>query len=176
MDALNAPDLHHLRAALGWLELGNSHESLLELDRLSDECRQHPDVLEVRWAVLADQQRWDEAAKVARALIGLAPERPSAWLHHAYALRRATGGGVLAAFNALSPVAGQFPKEALIPYNLACYTCQLQRDTEEILSWLRRAMSIGNRAEILAQALADPDLAAIRPEIEQLGGDRPAKA
>ena len=69
--------------------------------------------------------------KSGRALIAAAPDRAVGWLHHAYALRRATGGGLLAAFNALSPVADKFPDEATIPYNLACYTCQMQRDANE---------------------------------------------
>ena len=165
---LHAPDLHYLKAAVGWLELGNASESLLELDHLSEAMQSHPDVLETRWLALAQNQRWDAAAKVGRALIAAAPDRSIGWLHHAYALRRATTGGVLAAFNALSPVADKFPREPTIPYNLACYTCQMQRDADETLAWLRQAMKAGKRQEILAMALKDPDLEPLRAEIAKL--------
>jgi hypothetical protein len=165
---LHAPDLHYLKAAVGWLELGDASEALAELDQMSVPLQAHPDVLETRWLALAQNHRWDAAAKVARALIAAVPDRSLGWLHHAYALRRATGGGVLAAFNALVPVVGKFPKEATIPYNLACYTCQMQRDADETLAWLRQAMKAGKRQEILAMAMKDPDLEPLRAEIAKL--------
>jgi hypothetical protein len=165
---LHHPDLQYLKAAIGWLELGNAAEALAELDQLSEPVQSHPDVLETRWLALAKNHRWDAAAKVGRALIAAAPDHPIGWLHHAYALRRATGGGLLAAFNALSPVADKFPEEATIPYNLACYTCQMQRDANETMGWLKRAMKAGKRQEILAMATKDPDLEPLRAEIEKL--------
>jgi predicted Zn-dependent protease len=165
---LTGADLHHLKAAVGWLELGNPAESLAELDAMSEQFQDHVDVLEARWLALAQLQRWEAAAKVARALIAAAPERPVGWLHHAYALRRASTGGLLAAFNALSPVAAKFPKESTIPYNLACYTCQMQRDASETMAWLRQAIAAGERKEIIAMALKDPDLEPLRAEIEKL--------
>lgn len=166
-------DLHRLKAAVGWLELGNAAEALTELDEMTEEIQQHPDVLEARWLALARLRRWEAAAKVGRALIAAAPDRSSGWLHHAYALRRAPNGGLLAAFNALAPVAGKFPEEATIPYNLACYTCQMQRDASEALDWLQQAIKAaarapGERKEILAMAMKDPDLEPLRAEIEKL--------
>jgi hypothetical protein len=165
---LTAPDLHHLKAAVGWLELGDPAEALVELDAMNGALQQHTDVLEARWLALAKLQRWEAAAKIGRALIAAAPERPVGWLHQAYALRRATGGGLLAAFNALSPVANKFPSEPTIPYNLACYTCQMQRDAAETLAWLRQAIAAGERKGIIAMALRDPDLEPLRAEIEKL--------
>src|SRR4030095_13838377 len=132
---LTTPDLHHLKAAVGWLELGNATEALVELDGISEPLQSHRVILETRWLALAQLQRWEEATKTGRALIAAAPERAIGWLHHAYALRRAPKGGLLAAFNALAPVADQFPKEATIPFNLACYTCQMQRDMTETMNW-----------------------------------------
>ena len=167
---LSAPDLHHLKAAVGWLELGSAAEALAELDGMSEAWQSHVDVLETRWLALAQLQRWEAAAKTARALIAAAPERSIGWLHHAYALRRAPNGGLLAAFNALVPVVSRFPQEATIPYNLACYACQLQRDRGETLEWLQQAMAAGNRAEILAMAIKDPDLEPLREEIKKLAG------
>jgi len=165
---LDASDLHRLKAAVGWLELENAAEALHELDAMAPGLQEHPDVLEARWLALARLQRWEAAAKVARSIIGVAPDRASGWLHHAYALRRAPNGGLLAAFNALAPVATKFPSEPIIPYNLACYTCQMQRDAQETLGWIRRAMTAGDRKEILLMAMADPDLEPIRGEIAKL--------
>jgi len=52
----------------------------------------------------------------------------------------------------------QFPNEPTIPYNLACYTCQLGRRAEAE-GWLARAFALGNSKEIKLQAMDDPDLA-----------------
>jgi hypothetical protein len=165
---LSGADLHHLKASVGWLELGNPAEALSELDSMSESLQQHVDVLEARWLALAQLQRWEAAAIVGRSLIAVAPDRPAGWLHHAYALRRSSTGGILAAFNALSPVAEKFPAESTIPYNLACYTCQMQRDASETMAWLKRALAAGERKEILAMALKDPDLEPLRAEIAKL--------
>ena len=165
---LDSSDLHRLKAAVGWLELGNAIEALHELDDMRASSMKHPDVLEARWLALARLLRWEAAAKIGRALIAAAPDRSAGWLHHSYALRRAPNGGLQAAFNALAPVAGQFPNEAIIPYNLACYTCQMQRETSETMNWLKQAMAAGNRKEILAMAMKDPDLEPLRAEIAQL--------
>ena len=166
--SLKQPDLHHLKSAVGWLELDNAGEALTELDAMSEPLQSHPDVLEARWLALARLQRWEAAAKIGRALIAAAPDRSIGWLHHAYALRRAPNGGLLAAFNALASVASHFPKEATIPYNLACYTCQMQRETSETLDWLEQAIAAGDRKEILAMAMKDPDLEPLRAEIAKL--------
>ena len=168
MNPFESPEAHYLAAAIGWLELGRADEALAELDRITPELQNHPDVLEARWMILTSQKSWEDAARVGRALIAADPERSAGWLHHAYALRRSNNGGLLAAFNALSPVAAKFPEESTIPYNLACYTCQLERDPAETLHWLQRAFSAGNRKEILAMALRDPDLAPLRNVIQRL--------
>ena len=42
-------DLHHLRAAEGWLELGDWHSANEELENVTRELRAHPDVLAMRW-------------------------------------------------------------------------------------------------------------------------------
>lgn len=165
---LHPRDLHCLRAAVGWLELGNAVEALVELDAISQAMQLQAHVLETRWLALARLERWALAAQVGRALIGAAPDSPTSWLNHAYALRRSPKGGLLAAFNALAPAAKQFPKESTIPYNLACYSCQMQRDAAETMSWLREALTIGGRKRLLAMALKDPDLEPLRSEIARL--------
>ena len=163
-------DVHWLRSAVGWLELGSPEDALLDLESMSPPGQKHVDAIETRWLALAELKRWEPATEVARQLIAAAPDRSIGWLHHAYALRRSSKGSVLAAYNALSPVAEKFPKEAIIPYNLACYTCQLERDPSETLALLKQAIAAGKRKEILAMALKDPDLEPLRQEIAKLAG------
>ena len=60
---LPTPDGHHLRAAVGWLELGNAQEALAELEQMSAAAQAHADTLEIRWLVLAEQRQWDEIGR-----------------------------------------------------------------------------------------------------------------
>jgi hypothetical protein len=45
---LEHPGSFHLKAAQGWLELGNHLEADKELDEIAPTLRKHPDVLEIR--------------------------------------------------------------------------------------------------------------------------------
>lgn len=166
MQRIEPPESHFVNAALGWLELGLPGEAAAELDHLPDRWQTHPDVLEVRWAIVAAQQRWDAALEVATALMQTAPSRPTGWLHRAYALRRAPTGGLKQAWNALLPAAERFPREALIPYNLSCYACQMQR-LGDARTWLRRALAAGNAAHVKQMALQDKDLQPLWHEIQE---------
>jgi tetratricopeptide (TPR) repeat protein len=167
MQPLEPPDTHFLSAAIGWMELGNMVEAEAELTRISPARQTHPDVLEARWLLYAEQQRWAEALQVARLLVQTAPKRPSGWLHQAYALRRAPDGSIAKAWEALLPAANRFPKQSIIPYNLACYAAQMQQ-LESARAWLRRALAIGDKEHIKALALADPDLEPLWPEVRKL--------
>jgi hypothetical protein len=158
----------NLSAAVGWLELGLPKDALAELDRLPEEARGLPDVLEVRWLILADLKQWDTALQTSERLITAAPERASSWLHHAYTVRRASTGGLEAAFHVLASVSDKFV-EPTIPYNLACYTCQLQRGEAETMKWFERALALGNPAELIEMAMHDPDLEPVRDLIKPLG-------
>jgi tetratricopeptide (TPR) repeat protein len=164
VQALELPDTHYLSAAIGWLELGNPAEAKAELDKVSPACQRHPDVLEVRWLLCAEQKDWLAALAAACAILQTAPERASGWLHQAYALRRVPEGGLEKAWDALLPASKKFPKEPVIAYNLACYACQMNRLTEA-RTWLKRALKIGGQEEIKAMALRDSDLEPLWEEI-----------
>src|SRR5215472_7765248 len=110
MRLIEPPDIHHLRAALGWLGLGNCAEAEAELELVSPENRKHPEFLEVRWQWCAKAEKWDAAVAVAEEIISVAPEEAGGWLNRAYALRRAPGGGLSMAYDALRPAADKFPK------------------------------------------------------------------
>jgi hypothetical protein len=167
MQPLEPPDTHALLAALGWLELGNLAEARAELAQISTACQTHPDVLEVRWLVCAEEKRWEEGLAAARALLDRAPERASGWLHQAYALRRVPQGGIQQAWDALLPAHGKFPNEPTIPYNLSCYACQMQQlDTARV--WFKRAVAVGGKEHVKQMALSDPDLQPLWTEIREL--------
>ncbi len=164
MRTLDPPDTHHLSFAMGWVELGNPREAQGELARLNPEVACHPEVIEVRWAVSAAGTDWQTALELAQKLIEIDPKRASGWLHRAYVLRRVSGGGLNAAWDALLPAVQNFPSEPTIPYNLACYACQLGQ-LDEARQWLLRARTVGERARIKTMALADDDLKPLWPEV-----------
>jgi predicted Zn-dependent protease len=167
MQRLPPPDSHRLSAATGWLELGCPEEAVAELAAIQPENRDHPDVLELRWQLHADAHEWHDAVTAGRKMVEQSPSRVVGWLHHAYALRRAPGGSIELAMEALLPAADQFPSESIVPYNLACYACQLGRP-QEALAWLDRAFKVGDRAELKAMALDDEDLKTLWPLIQKL--------
>ena len=164
MQKLEPPDTHYFFAAIGWLELGNLAEARAELAQISPARQEHPDVLEVRWAISVEQKSWEEALQAAQALLRRAPERSSGWLHQAYALRRTPGGGLQKAWDALLPSFDKFPKEPIIAFNLACYACQM-RQLDVARDWLQRALKIGGKGKIKAMALMDSDLEPLWEEI-----------
>ena len=164
---LQPPDAHYLLHAVGWIELGNLAEARAELDHINPELQGHPDVLEVRWLICAEAKMWEEGLQIAGALLEKAPERPSGWLHRAYALRRVLGGGLQQAWEALLPAFERFPKVEMIAYNLSCYACQLNQ-MESARLWLKRALGLGDREHIKERALQDADLAPLWEEIQAL--------
>jgi hypothetical protein len=167
MQKLEPPDIHYFFAAIGWQELGNLAEAQAELAQISPAQQEHPDVLEVRWMVSAEQKHWAEGLQVAQALVRRAPKRSSGWLHQAYALRRVPDGSVQKAWDALLPAFDKFPKEATIPFNLSCYACQL-RQLDAARDWLKRAVAVGGKDKIKQMALKDADLEPLWDEIRQL--------
>jgi len=147
--------------------LSSLEDALAELRAISPENQRHPAVLELRWIIHVQQENWDAALTAAKELLAEAPDSANSWLHHAYALRRATAGGLAKARAALEPALEKFPKEPVISYNLSCYACQMQ-DLALAREWLQGALKVGKKKEIKSMALADPDLEPLREEIRQL--------
>ena len=167
MHKFDPPDSYFFSAAVGWLELGNPAEAKAELARLTTALQNHPDVMELRWLICAEEKNWEEGLQAAEALVRSAPERPTGWLHRAYALRRVPDGTLQKAWEALLPAAALFPKEPIIPFNLACYACQMQQ-MDSALDWLKSAMTVGDRDFIKQMALQDPDLQPLLERIKPL--------
>ncbi len=167
MKVIEPPDSHFVSAALGWLGLGNVAEAKEELTRVSENQWGHPDVLEVRWCICAEERTWQEGLEIAQTLMKSAPKRATGWLHQAYALRRVPGGSVKQAWKALLPAFDKFPKEPTIAYNLSCYACQMkQLDAARV--WFQRAAIIGDKEEMKKMALSDSDLEALWSEIKEM--------
>jgi tetratricopeptide (TPR) repeat protein len=164
---IEPPDSHHLLAASGWLGLGCPEDALSELDHLSPGNRHHPDTLELRWLIHADLKDWTAALAAATELVETAPARPAGWLHRAYAMRRVSTGGLQQAWDLLLPAFEKFPGESVIPYNLACYACQLGQ-LEESRKWLKLAVRAGKREAVKSMALKDEDLRTLWDEIREL--------
>jgi tetratricopeptide (TPR) repeat protein len=165
MNELGTPDSHHLNAAQGWLELGNHSEANEELAKISASLVNHPEVLEVRWAVHAAGKRWPTCVEVAETLVKVAPDYLLGWIHRSYALHELKR--TREAFNLLLPAVELFPEEPLIRYNLACYCCQLE-EAREALEWLDKALVLGDYKQFKQMALEDPDLQPLKAEILKL--------
>ena len=154
----------HLDGAIGWLGLGNFREAALEIEKVSAAFSHYPDVLEVRWEITGKEGEWEAALTLAESLVVGYPDRCSGWLHRSYCLHEL--GRTLEAWNKLLPAVERFPKEATIPYNLACYACQLG-NLEHARVWLEKAAQIRGRRTIKALAADDADLKPLRTTLEE---------
>jgi predicted Zn-dependent protease len=165
---LGFPEIIHLRAALGWLELGNHLEANEELENIAPELRAHPDVLELRWQIYAKELKWDACREISNAITKQDPTRASGWIHLAYAARRASGGSVNTAWNILHPVAEHFPTEPIIHYNLACYASQLG-NLKEAWNRLETAFDLSDDpAKLKLMALEESDLEPLWNDISEI--------
>ena len=163
MNELKAPHRHFVRAAEGWLELGNPLEARRELDQLAAPIHKHPEVLEMRWRIQAATREWDACLDTATTIRRLAPDRPSGWSLGAYALHQLKR--TAEARQHLLAVVDRFPNDLLMHYNLACYECLLGR-LPEAWRWLQLALRVGPNLHLTLAALGDPELQPLWLEIE----------
>ena len=154
---LKHPDQMHLKAAAGWIQLGDYDSANDELEKIRAEWRAHPDVLELRWLIYSHHEQWDACLDITSAIVKMAPDRVSGWIHKAISLRRANGGGFENAKALLLEAAKLFPTEWAIHYNLACYSAQLgQLDAAQ--EHLNKSYELGDTQQIKLMALDDDDL------------------
>jgi len=162
---LQPPDTFCLSAAIGWLGLGNWREADEELEQITPDFHVHPDVLEIRWAIYAKAAKWDQCVDIGNALVSVSPERPFGLIRRAFALhclkRTAEAAEVLA------PATVLFPKEWIVPYNLACYACQMGKQ-DKARQLLENALDLGYPKLVKMLALADPDLQPLWKDIDEV--------
>ena len=113
----------------------------------------------------ADADKTPSNVKTTPSIVALAPKEVFGWIHRSYALHELKR--TQEARELLLPALKKFPKNETIPYNLACYECQLG-DVAAARDWWRRAMKLRNAASLKAQALEDPDLKPLWAEIRDL--------
>lgn len=165
MSEFSVADLHCLRAAEGWFELGNSPEAEAELAKLGSRAQLHPAVMELRWQIHARGGRWQDCVDIGLALTRSAPGEPLGWIHLSYALHELKR--TQEAWDSLLAVVDKFPKEPTMRYNLACYACQLG-DLPEARRWLKKTFALGRKQEAKQMASQDLDLKPLWPEIARL--------
>lgn len=152
---IEAPDAHHLKAAEGWLELGDHSQAVEELKKISLQCRFHPLVLLTHWEIHAMAEQWGFAHVIAHSIVVMFPDEPVGWINASYALHQMKR--TREAWATLAPAAEVFPDNTVIAYNLACYACQMG-DMVKSLQWLEKAVSLGDGESIKNAAKEDPDL------------------
>jgi Flp pilus assembly protein TadD len=152
-------------AASGWLGLGLPREAEAELARVAPSSRRHPAFLAMAWDLHAHVRDWERALEVAMREWSADPTEAIGWVHRAYALHELKR--TEEAIEALTPAMRLFPSLGLIPYNLACYACQLGR-MNQARDWLRRAMEVDGRDVVVKRARVDVDLAPLAGELDQV--------
>ena len=162
---LEHPSAHYLLAAQGWVELGDYASAIEELKLIDSEFSSHPMVLMAWWHAHAKALRWDVCIDVARALTEVCPDSPFGWINLCNALY--FEGHTEEAYETLLSVLNRFPGNELLPYNLSCYACQLEK-LGEAKDWLREALTLGDPVELKQKAVEDPDLEPIWDEIPDL--------
>lgn len=147
---------HQLRAAQGFLELGDPDSAWEELESIPAEERAHPIALRLRVYIYHEKKRWAEMAEISRHLTEVEPEQPEHWTNRASAERRHLG--IPVAEKTLLHALERFPNEGILYYNLACYSAVDGR-TAEAKSLLSKAIEID--PEFKQLALEDEDMAGI---------------
>jgi hypothetical protein len=154
-ESLPYPAVLHREAAEGWLMLGNATEALAELDLLSAADRKHLSVLSLDWRAWTAVGEPQPAWLAARQWCQDQPGSPEAWICQANSLRDLRGAR--AAAELLLCIVERFPSEAVIPYNLACFSAQ-ESEWNQACVWLVQAFEIEPSDQLKEFALVDPDL------------------
>ena len=121
--------------------------------------------MEILWRVLAHDKRWNDAVEIAGELVKIAPNRVNGWVNQSYSLHEL--GRTREALDALKAVVARFPKDSIVPYNLACYACQLG-DEIAAQNWIMMAARLRPKEEIREMGLEDPDLKPLRDFLKDL--------
>ena len=102
------PDSLHLSSSTGWLQLGNADEALADLAKVSDEHREHHEVLHLEWHIHARNKEWERCAAIGGVMAKRHPDDPAGWINQANALFYLKRGRE--AFDRLEPIRERFPK------------------------------------------------------------------
>lgn len=165
VNKLQPPDSHHLAAAKGWLELLAFDDAARELEAIAPTLREHPDMLEVRWALAANAGNWQDALAIAVCLTQLMPTKAEGWIYQGSALTELNRHND--AYAVLLQGHDRCPQDEILAYDLGCVCCALGRD-DEAAGWIYKAIAMAGD-EMRQRALEDPDLEKIHGRLR--GGD-----
>jgi hypothetical protein len=129
------PDLHHVNAAIGWLELGAPAEAAMELDKVTFQTLARHDVMLLRWKVCARIDSWPIALYLARTLVRISPDMPASWLCLAFSLVNVHGA--FDAWHELLEAARKHPRISSVPIFLSRLCGQII-DRKKSALWLSR--------------------------------------
>jgi len=132
---LTFPDLHHVNAAIGWLDLGAPAEAALELEHVTFGTLAQHDVMLLRWKVCARLESWPIALYLARTLVRISPEKPASWLCLAFSLVNVHGA--FDAWHELLEAARKHPRISSVPIFLSRLCSQIN-DRKKSAIWLDR--------------------------------------
>src|SRR3954470_11843354 len=150
---LESPHKEVFEAACGYAELGMFHEASGQLENIDAFLRAAPEILALRIEIYRGLKKWELMQQIAKRLKEFQPDNVQWTISLAYATRRAYSIDV--AMEILLSAEPKFPKEAAIPYNLACYYCQLG-EMEKAKCYLKKAFKIDSSWRMAA--LEDEDL------------------
>jgi len=124
-----------------------------QLEKIDPFNRAAPEVLAVRLAIYHGLKKWELMQQIAKRLKEFQPDNVQWTISLAYATRRAYSIDI--AMEILIDAKSKFPREAAIPYSLACYYCQLG-EMETAKRYLKEAFEIDLNWRMAA--LEDEDL------------------
>jgi predicted Zn-dependent protease len=160
---LQPPDCFHFQAAEGWIGLGDYNAATEELEQITAANRDDPDVLQLRWRIYAEAQKWDACLDIATTLTEKRPKRPFGWIHRAHTLDKL--GRTQDAKDLLLSVVDDFESNSTIPYHLAQYCARLGQ-IDQAKQWLGKALLAADGIEevekLRQRAMEDPDLEPLR--------------
>ncbi|MBI2947202.1 MAG: tetratricopeptide repeat protein [Verrucomicrobia bacterium] len=165
MKPIQPPDRHFLLAAQGWLELGNQTEAFKELRKISPEFTGHPEVIKARWKLYSEIKGEKGTQVIADIISELDLSSVLSQVHRTRGFNvtlrrpRPSGETVMASL--------KLPLLFAVPYNLACYACQLG-NLKEAWEWLQVAVELCDAEEIRNLALNDTDLEPLWDQIREL--------
>lgn len=146
-----------LRSACGYAELGMARESLAELDQLSPEEQERPEVLLLRLHHLMQRNSWKRALALSRKLCRVSPECGAGYLHAGFCLNQL--GRTAEARKILLQGPSALRQEPIFYYNMGCYEALLGNlhDAQKHLQ-----ISFQMDASFRTIAKSDPDLKTVQ--------------
>ena len=136
---LESPDKEFFDAACGYAQLGMYRDANEELENIDPFLRAAPEILALRIEIYRALEKWELMQVVSQKLAEFEPHNLQWTISLAYATRRAYSIDV--AMEILLNAEAKFPKEAAIPYNLACYYCQ-RGEMKKAKRYLKKAFDI----------------------------------